>query len=485
MATTINPVRGVAVVLVVALVASAGATAAIGSNSPATEMNSLSSCGTIDTPGKYLLTEDIEDAPSDGCFTVEANHVSVYGMGHTVATENGTGPAVAARNVDDVFVSNVVASGWRTGVSLRGVDDGVVTGSEFRNVSGVAVTLRDGTSGVSVDQNLVTDSGAGVHMSLTDRDNAVTDNEFRNLNGTAIEVAVLSGDTDVSENVVENVGGDAVYVSDSRSVTVADNQVNGSDGGIEVWDSPGVTVRGNDVRDTNGTSIRVDGELADAEVTAQPMTETDRRHFEALRMVAPDADTDPESSVVNNTVAGTNNRGIVVNETRSATVSGNSIDATKDGLYVHESVGAVVTDNQVRASKDDGIQFANTTNSTISGNDVGTSADDGIYVVGENNAVVNNTVTENGDDGVDLQNASLATVRGNVFTNNTDDGVLLRDTDNATVLANTVEANGNDGIDLRSSSWNVVKNNEACDNADVAVRERRGASNNDVQKNGC
>ena len=485
MATTTNSVRGVAVVLVVALVVSAGATAAIGSNSSTTEMTKLSSCGTIDTPGKYLLAEDIEDAPSDGCFAVEANHVSIYGMGHTVATENGTGAAVEARAVDDVFVSNVVASGWETGVVLRGVDDGVITGNEFHNVSGVAVSLRDGTSSVSVDQNTVTDSAAGVHVSVVGNGNAVTDNEFTDLDGTAVEVVVMSGDTEVTDNVVENVSGDAVYVSDSQSVTIAGNDVNGSVGGIEVWDSPGVTVRDNDVRDTDGTGIRVDDEVATAQATAQPMTATDRRHFAVLQMIAPDVDTDTESRVLNNTVSMAGSRGIVVNETRSATISGNVVDATKDGLYVHASVGANVTDNQVRASRDDGVQLANTTNTTVSGNDVATSTDDGIYVVGTDNAVLNNTVTENGDDGVDLQNASRATVRANVFENNTDNGVFLRDTDNATVLSNTVEANGGVGIDLRSSSWNVVKNNEVCGNVDPSVRQRHGSANNDVKKNGC
>ena len=484
MATTTNSVRGVAVVLVVALVASAGATAAIGSKSSTTEITNLSSCGTIDTPGKYILTEDIEDAPSDGCFAVEANHVSIYGTGHTVATEDGTGAAIEARAVDDVFVSNVVASGWETGVALRGVDDGVITGNEFRNVSGVAVSLRDGTSSVSVDQNVVADSAAGVHVSVAGDGNTVTDNEFTNLDGTAIEVVVRSGDTGVTDNVVENVSGDAVYVSESRSVTIAGNDVNSSVGGIEVWDSPGVTVRDNDIRDTDGTGIRVNGELAIDEATTQPMTAIDWRHFDVLQTIAPDVDTDTESRVLNNSVARTGSRGIVVNETRSATVAGNVVDATKDGLYVHASVGANVTDNQIRASRDDGIQLANTTNATISGNEVTTNTDDGIYVVGTDNAVLNNTVTENGDDGVDLQNASRATVRANVFGNNTDDGVFLRDTDNATIVANEVRANG-DGIDLRSSSWTVVRNNEVCGNADLAVRQRHGSANNDVKKNGC
>jgi parallel beta-helix repeat protein len=485
MATTTSSVKGVAVVLVVALVASAGATAAIGSNSPTTEMNKLSSCGTIDTPGKYLLTEDIDDAPADGCFAVDADHVSIYGLGHSVATENGTGAAVAASGVDDVFVSNVVASGWETGVALHGVEDGVVTGNEFRNVSGVGVSLRDGTSGVSVDQNLVVDGTGGVHLTTTDAGNDVTDNRFTNLTGTAVEVTVLSSDTEVADNVVHNVTGHGIYVADSQSVTITGNDVDGSAGGIEIQDGSGVTIHSNHVRDTDSNGIVLDGEVASTQAEVEPMTATEQRHFEALQMLAPGVDTDTDSSVVNNTVAAAGSRGIVVNETRSVTVTGNVVNDTKDGLYVHASIDTSVTDNQVDASRDDGIQIAEARNSTVSSNDVTASQDDGVYAVGPDNAVLNNSVTENGDDGVDLQNATRATVRGNAFVNNADDGVYLRDTDNATVVANEVRSNGNDGIDLRSSSWNVVENNEVCMNADAVVRQRHAATQNEVKNNGC
>jgi len=163
----LSTVRAFAVVLVVALVASSGATAAAGSTATASSVTQVTTCGTIDSPGMYVLSEDIENAPSDGCFTVEANYVSIYGEGHTIVTENATGPAVEAEGVDQVVVSGVVASGWQTGVAFDDVDGGAVVGNEFRDVSVVGVSLRDGTSIVQVSRNVMTGGTDGVRITLS------------------------------------------------------------------------------------------------------------------------------------------------------------------------------------------------------------------------------------------------------------------------------------------------------------------------------
>ena len=109
----------------------------------------VNACTTIDTPGRYVLTENVTGDVADedeACIEVTSGNVTLDGAGHSV-TGTGTGHGVevdgAQTPVTNVTVERLHANEWTVGVFLLGVDDSTV-----RNV------VANGTiSGVSLAQS--------------------------------------------------------------------------------------------------------------------------------------------------------------------------------------------------------------------------------------------------------------------------------------------------------------------------------------------
>jgi parallel beta-helix repeat protein len=489
------------VALVVGVVVAAGAAgpAAAGTATGAAMPESapghtLDSCGTIDEPGVYRLTADVENAPVGDCFEVTASDVSIHGDGHTVAAEMPVGAAVTASGVEDVVVQNLVVEGWQTGVAFEGVGGGEVTGSTFENVTLVGVELADGTSDVAVADNAVANSTDGVRVAAGGTDNVVAGNTLSSLRGTA--VTVEAPETDVLNNSVTNAGDGGVAVRGTHSVLVAGNAITASDGGVVVDSSGGVSVRENTIDEASDHAVQVLGEAPDRESQRQFAAPdlaghqfgqlTDAGQLSGVQQYPAASDTgqrDVTNRVRNNTVRGTNGHGIYLSETTVATVRGNELSGNRDGVHVRHSENVTVHANAVFESRDDGIHLANASDNRVTANNVSGNDDDGVYVVGSRNTLANNTARQNGDDGIDVHNATAVAVEANVLQQNGDDGLFFRSVHNSTVVSNVVGENRDDGIDLRGSTNNHVGSNKIYWNDQHQVVERQGSSGNTFENN--
>jgi len=455
--------------------------------------HTLDSCGTIDEPGVYRLTADIENEGSANCFEVTTSGVTILGNGHTVTTESPAGAAVTASGVDDVVVKNLVVEGWQTGVAFEDVDGGEVTGSTFEDVSLVGVALGDGTSDVVVADNAVADSTNGVRVG-GGAGNVVADNTFRTLRRTA--VSVEAPETDVLNNSVTKASGSGVTVNGTHSVLVAGNAITASNGSVVVDDSGSVTVRENTLEEATDHAVQIFGEAP---------TRESQQQFVALDLAGPQfgqladggqlfgvhqypgvSDTgqvDATNTVQNNTVTGTNGHGIYLSETTDVTVDGNDLTANRDGVHVLQSANVSVRANAVFDNRDDGIHLANASDSRVAENNVSRNGDDGVYVVGSWNTLANNTARLNGDDGIDVHNATGVTVEANALRQNANDGLFFRAVHNSTVVSNVVADNRDDGIDLRGSTRNRVWSNTVYWNDHQQVVEREDSSGNRFENN--
>jgi len=456
-ALTSRPVRLVLSAFVALLVVTAGgpgvvagAPAATHATTQADDPRPIEACGTIDEPGTYTLTENLTEAPSEGCLDVRADGVTIDGDGHTIVG-NDTGVGVAASGAA-FTLENVTLANWSTGVTVTGAD-ATVRNSEISNGS-VGVSVADGAVGALV-------AGGHVH------------------NLSSVGVSLRGDDARVQDTTIDATGGAAIDATGSDEASLVGNEIRATGGGIAVTDAAGVTVRENALRDVDGPSIHVVGEGGDWRSSLP--NDIPLYIAVALRTSTPPGPT----TIVGNTVHDGSGNGIVVSDTESVGVSDNLVVRNRDGVRVVDSRAVSVVDNTALLNRDDGVSVAESPWSVVRNNTLRNNADDGVYVVADHTSLTGNLAAGNGDDGIDAQNSTAVTVRANVLTENRNDGVFFRTVDDGLIEGNEIRANADDGVDLRGTDRVTVANNTVCDSGDTNVIARTGAQNTTATNNGC
>ncbi|NHN61334.1 right-handed parallel beta-helix repeat-containing protein [Halorussus rarus] len=178
---------GVLAVAFVAVCGGAALTTATLHGAAATDaaQTQISSCTTIDQPGEYVLTSDIENGGktpiSKSCIRITADGVTLDGGGHLV---DGRGVSdtkgIAAVDTENVVIRNVEVDDWHAGVLVEG---GSATVRDVRTYSNAfGVRLENATS-ATVENSTVEDNLVGV--SAINQTVTLADNEF---SGNEIEV---------------------------------------------------------------------------------------------------------------------------------------------------------------------------------------------------------------------------------------------------------------------------------------------------------
>lgn len=516
---------GTALILGIALLLALGAAPPIAAQSDASsDATEIESCTTIESPGEYVLSSDIADAPEAGCLVITADDVTVDGNGHAIAPNESSarGPAVLARGAENVSVRNVRLSDWQVGVAFDGVTRGSVTDVRVSNAAIAGVSI-DGTSqGVTVADTDVTDATGGVQIAAGS-DVAVQDNTLTDLTGAGVSVESDARNATVRRNTVSNTSGIGVRVAAAETVSVVDNDItDAADTGIDIEGATEATIAANrldaipgvgiHVRDAPGAQTR-DNVVTDArtggiqyfdsgdEVVITEIGGSEWRPmpgFGEAREGAtnglnersgvdrwPSETVHRESVVANNTVSGSYNHGVLAQSTDGIVLADNRVERSDDGIHVTGGEDAAVRRNELHRNLDDGMAFERVSNGAINANNVTNNADNGIYVVGDENLIIRNTGTENGDDGIDVQNASGSVIRNNVLTENDDDGLFLRHANNGSVIGNTLRENRDDGIHVKRSNGNVIRDNAICRNADADEVFGPQSQDNDITPGDC
>lgn len=413
----------------------------------------LTACGPIDEPGTYELRGNVT-APSAGdCLTVRADGVTIDGNGYAIVG-NESGIGVAADGVSDLTVTNVTLTGWSTAVSATG-----------------------GAENVTVRNSTITNGALGVAAFGGSTNLVVTDTHIHDLAGTGVHLRADNGH--IVGNEIEATGGFAVDVAAGDGVQVSDNRINATRGGIEVTDSAGVAISGNELRSVNGTSIHLAGEGGD--------WRDDYRGNAPLFVAVILSPPEPigPTEIVGNTVADGDGNGILVQSASDVTVRENRVVRSRDGIRVGGTKEVSIVNNTAVANRDDGISLAGSSWGLLDNNTARANADDGFYVVGDGATVTANLAADNGDDGLDAQNSTGVVARGNRFLDNRNDGVFFRGIVDGVIEDNEAVRNDDDGVDLRGTVGVRVVNNTVCGSGDNNLISRTGTRGTVVRNNGC
>jgi hypothetical protein len=220
----------------------------------------VSSCGTLSSPGVYTLGADIEAFGPGTCLVVASDGVRIDGAGHEISTRTADTVLVGTDGGDysNVTVEDLSIDGGR-GVVLRSVDAARVTDLDgYANTDGLNVSGSDiEVSGV----DLASSSGTAVGVA-----NAVGV-ELRNVSVGAADAGVSIGGT--NDVVVENLsvtGGQRAAIeasggfSSGTNFTFRNVTVENANTSVALLFVSDVTIRGLEAtRSTTGVRAELSG----------------------------------------------------------------------------------------------------------------------------------------------------------------------------------------------------------------------------------
>lgn len=164
------------VVLVVVAVVAATAVG-MASAQRAQPTATVDSCRVIDTPGKYVLSQNITGnvaGADESCIEITASNVVLDGAGHTIAgIGSGHGVEVdgSERAVTNVTVKRLHASNWSVGIFYLGADNGTVQNTlTTNNTGGLALGQANGNELVA---NTAYDNAIGVALGGESQNNTI------------------------------------------------------------------------------------------------------------------------------------------------------------------------------------------------------------------------------------------------------------------------------------------------------------------------
>lgn len=190
----------------------------------------VTSCRTIDEPGRYELTTDVTNESTETCIEITAEDVVFDGNGHTIDGGNasdGTGitaPDTVSRVRSNVTVTDVTVTNWQFGIEYTAFESG--------RIENVTVTDNEwgielGTASITVANSTVSNnSWAGIQ---------VADSAY----GTAYDTRLVGND------LTDNRQGVRLLMTDASSVVVEGNTFRRNDDGLWVHSADELTVTGN------------------------------------------------------------------------------------------------------------------------------------------------------------------------------------------------------------------------------------------------
>lgn len=423
----------------------------------------VTGCTTIDSPGIYTVTTDINNSSEANCIVISASDVVFDGQGHTIdGTSSGGSVGInvtVSPGLSNVTVREVTVTDWEYGVWYAGVSDSRIENVTVRSID---VPFPDGE-----DEEAIRVTG-GSNVTLVDSRSqdvggSVDEGDGIQLTGTGHKVV---------NNTVVGTGDHGITIVDdsgSEDIVIRDNYVNtgteGSNGYGVNANEFNTTVRNNTVVFTDETGIRSDG--ANATVVGNTVTDI----FGSSGIEA-----DHQNAVVeDNYVANTTKWGLLIDGS-NATVRNNTVTNTSSTGIRLDEVYATAVGNTVTDAGSEGIDIDSFADDAIVRNNTVRNTVVGIRINEDGAIVRNNVVTSTRDTGIVIERD--ATVAGNTVTDADANGIFL-DSGTTTIEDNVVRNSTGVGLFISVSPLgDEVRNNTITGSATgIKVTDSRNGSN--------
>ena len=253
----------------------------------------IDSCTTITESGRYVLTQDVENATDDTCIEIRTSDVVLNGNGHTIdgdqnastfnafqnaTNETGTHPDMpdwknigitvnASGSLSNVTVQQLTVTDWFFGVYYNNVTQGTIQNVTISG-SGDGLSLYDTTEILVTDNTLEENIGTafiGDGVNSTEfRSNAVESNADGVLfyNSVRNRTGFVGYDGPVTNNAIVNNtirsnGLDGVFIDTGQNNSIIENTISNNEfNGILVsYNSNDNTIAGNQLSGNGHSGI--------------------------------------------------------------------------------------------------------------------------------------------------------------------------------------------------------------------------------------
>ena len=375
--------------------------------------------------------------------TVAGNNVAGIRAGHGSTVRN-----------------NTVTGNTNNGIEFRISNNSTAVGNEVRNNKGVGINVSRSENAV-VDSNDVSGHNADLFINDQSKNAMVRHNSF----DSGVILDSFYGEFDeLNHTFVDNTVMDGRPLFFARDTS--DPEIPGDAGQIILVNVSGVDISGFDYEDMAAAIHIVN--CHDVRIADNNFISNSGEGFSVRRAPVSVWGTD-DFTVEDNTF--THNVGYAIQIYRSpaAEIAGNQISSSYAGALVTGSPRADFRQNTITGTEFRGLEIGRSDSMHVFGNVITDNVWEGIHIeVSFMLELDSNTVSDNEKNGMFIQSSDSVFIRGNTVTDNDGTGIEshfgFRSSDWATIADNTVTGNGQHGINFPADgaliTGNNIRNNE-------------------------
>jgi parallel beta-helix repeat protein len=347
-----------------------------------------------------------------------------------------------------------VIQGWEIdaslahGIEIRNTDASFLIrdvyvhsgGQTFRGIS------LDNVQNGTVENAVLTDNGNGLvywsSANLTFSGIEATSNHASGIYGAfGTNVTTTASTLSYNNNGMETSGDvDAAIVGND----ISSNQAHG----IRAWYPEGIRVLDNSILGSAGVGVYLNG-AQDVEIVNNTVAGGGNTGLVVRSSVQFSGSS---IRIERNNISANGYNGIAVDQGRSVFILDNVISENTYGGYLQSLFSATVWGNTVSSNKGEGLRFAGLSYGTIEDNVFSGNGGAGLEIGASDSTVRGNQLVDNGDAGAHVWYSERTSVELNTIEGNLGEGIFLEESDRITVSRNSIAGNGRDGIRVGSAT---------------------------------
>ena len=207
---------------------------------------SVSTCGTLSSPGSYVLSNNL--SATGDCLVIAADNVAIDLHGNSIKG-NGSGSGIRddGGDRDYAIIANGKISNFVTGINLATSGSAIITNVNASNNSGTGIFIGECCDTLN---SVTANNNGGNGIEIDSDDSSFTKIQANNNGGTGI-LATSCCNTLVSSTVSRN-GGDGVDLADCCNFVIASKVQNNGGSGIDLTDGDNGVIKSTAAKNGGG-----------------------------------------------------------------------------------------------------------------------------------------------------------------------------------------------------------------------------------------
>lgn len=194
---------------------------------PAVATN-IVACGTISSPGEYMLTTNISNSGASTCIHINSSDVVFDGDGYTIngtdALGTGLGVSNGSTSVTNVTVKNLIVTDEGDGIAYNNATNGsIINNTVISNQCGIYLSLSRSNN---ISNNNASSNSYGVYIESSSNNNNISNNTA-NLNSVyGIYLTTSSSNNILTNNTANSNSYAGIFIDNSNSNSLTSNTAN-------------------------------------------------------------------------------------------------------------------------------------------------------------------------------------------------------------------------------------------------------------------